>query len=252
MKRPRMVASTSAASSPTGMGTKRPAMTMTTAATRSGDHDVEPDSIMTAAGGGSGSVHVRVPGDPEARERSRRPTGAGSPPALTTGQDRSPTKDRAHFHIITTKMPAHPDENTSAGTVSGFVHSTLRTHPFFSVRMSWSCLRATPVATRWSRGPRLEGLLFGLVKIAQPVVQLRVLELRPEAVGIERRPPRARPSTCPRRSSSHTPCRGRSRRSADAVRPGTLLRASAMWPRSPPAGRVRVPPGHEGAAPPGG
>ena len=61
----------------------------------------------------------------------------------------APTKN---FHLFIAYDPfpyhhdedreQHRDESTSAGTVSGFVQSTLRTHECFSVRMSCSCLRA--------------------------------------------------------------------------------------------------------------
>src|SRR5258705_12714607 len=48
----------------------------------------------------------------------------------------------AHVHIMVAKMTRSIAERTSAGMVSGFVHSTLRTQLCFSARISWSCLRA--------------------------------------------------------------------------------------------------------------
>src|SRR5262245_10165300 len=48
----------------------------------------------------------------------------------------------SHFHIIATNMTTTMADNTTAGIVSGFVHSTLRTHPCLSFRISCICLRA--------------------------------------------------------------------------------------------------------------
>ncbi len=79
-----------------------------------------------------------------------------------------------------------PAENTSAGTVSGLVQCTFRTQLCFSVRISFICLRASASCSGILRQVgRATGFLFGRVERAEPVVQLRVLQLGPEVLRFD-------------------------------------------------------------------
>ena len=105
---------------------------------------------MTTAGGGPVGTGSLTPlffprqkcGNGQAeRDRNEGGTQFEQEP---DGQDGCPQKELPfHFHIITTNINTSMAEKTIAGTVSGFVHSTLRILVCCRVRISFICWRAS-------------------------------------------------------------------------------------------------------------
>src|SRR5712691_4778209 len=102
---------------------------------------------ITTAGGGEAALFTPLHfpreecGSRQAdRDRNKRGTQLEQE---ADRQDGCPEEELPfHFHIITTNISASMAERTTAGTVSGFVHSTLRMLVCCNARISFICCRA--------------------------------------------------------------------------------------------------------------
>src|SRR5262245_8004076 len=142
-----MVASTSTASSHTGITVRRPAIRMQRAVAAQAATNHRPGSITTAGGGGGTGLftlqlfpgHEGGAGDPDRDGNERRAELDQQARDENAGADEELP---FHFHIIITKTAASIPASTSAGIVSGFVQCTSRTALCCRVRMSCICFLA--------------------------------------------------------------------------------------------------------------